>query len=685
MKRFTRLFTLFFITAVFFTACQKDFSQYGKISLSKWNPRVSVPFVKTTITFRDIIGNDTSIVANADSSLVYVYHQDSIFTISADSLMQISPKVSQQYSFTLGALHFDNFSDSSAISINDLLPNLDAATADTLRSKDGTTNIFPPIRLNNDFSLNMASLNNFDHLTFSKGTLDITTTNHLPVKIDTISFDVTDLSTGTIIQSIDIYGLLPNTSHTASINLAGKTLSNRLGVTARVFSSKGSYPDSVSIDLSKGVSFVFTTNNLEVISGSAIIPQQVAFVKDEMMDFNFENGERLYLATLTGGNLNYTIQSGLNVGIAATLTFPTTLKDNHALTQSISVPANNLVSNNLNLSGYSFDLRTDPNQKYNRLPVNFSVALAPTNQMVTFDSSNKVTASFSVGDIKLASATGYFGKQTYQIDPSGFSFNLDFLDKLNGSLAFTNPKIVIRYRNDFGIPIKTKLYLKAMKKESGETQNLNFDSVLFQYPRVQGQTVYGSVTIDKDNSSIVDFLSLLPDTISTWGGFVTNPSGLETNFIDEKSVFTADADISIPFSFKTSGIDFTDTVTDFHISPNDVPADSGTIIAGISNGLPFDITVNLAFPDSVTGETLRTLDFGTIRSATVNASGTENTPTSTVLKIAIPYGFFDDIQKANQMIVHLTVSTYNKGTVPVQVFSDDKVKIVLGVTAGLNP
>ncbi len=685
MKRFTQYLMIFLVIGALFSACQKDLEKYRKISISKWKPRVSVPFAKTTITFRDIIGNDSNIIANADSSLVYVYHEDSVISVSADSVMQFSPEISQNYTFSLGTLSFDNFSDSSILHINDILPYIDPTTADTLRKHDQTVNIFPPFHLSNSFSINMPGVNNFDHLTFSQGTLSIKASNHLPVNIDTVYYDLIDVASGKVIAAVEDYNLASGTSQTTEVDLSGKTMGNRLRVQARAFSSQGSYPDSVYIDLSKGVTFTFNAQNLRVVSGAAIIPEQVAFTKNEILDLAMDNGERLYNISIDQGNLDYTIQSGLHVGVNVKLSLPSALQNNSIPEQNISVMPQSTFSENWNLSGSQLDLTTDNTQKYNRLPVNFSVSLAPTNQLITFDSSDKVTATFRITHIDLASARGYLGKQTTRFENNGISFNLDFLDKLNGSLAFTHPEIIFHYRNDFGIPIKAKFYLKAMKMETGASQNLNFDSVTFKYPSVPGQTVYGSININKDNSSIVDFLSLLPDTISFHGGFITNPSGLQTNFIDKNAKFTASADIRIPFSFKSSGITYTDTVTDFRINPDDIPADSGTIIATISNGLPFNVSVQLTFPDSLSGVTLRTLDLGTIQSATVNSSGTENTPTKSILKIVIPGGFFDDVQKANSMIVHLSVSTYNKGTIPVQVFADDKVKIALSIKASLTP
>jgi len=685
MQKFTK-FTLFFLfVGLIISSCQKEVNQYGKISLSKWNPDVATPFVKTTITFRNIIGNDSSIITKSDSSLVYVYHKDSVLSFSADSLMQISPQLSQNYSFSLGAIHFDDFSDSAVISINDILPYLSGQTSDSLRKYDGKRNIFPPFRTFSDFTLNMPELNNFNSLKFSKGTLVIEANNTLAVTIDTIAYDLVDVSNNQILKSVQILNLLPGTSRKETIDLAGKTLGNKLRVIAHAFSSQGSYPDDVLIELASGINFRFQTHNLTVISGTANISKQLAFAVSKMLTISADHGERLHKITLEKGIFQYTVHSNLSIGFDASLTLPSAIKNNRIPEQSFSVTANGNISNTWNLSGTSFDLTTDNNMKYNRLPIDFKVTLNATNQLIKFDSSNKINTTFNIKSISLASVNGYLGKQKYQIGSNSFSINLDFLKNLNGSLVFTTPEMILNYRNDFGIPIKVKMNFEAIKKVSGETQKLNFDSVTFKYPLVEGQTVYGSVGINNNNSSIVKFLSLRPDSIKYSGGFITNPTGKASNFLSNKDVFTANVDLKVPLSFRAKGLVFTDTVHNIHISSKDIPAKSGTLVADISNGFPFDVKLKLNFPDSITGKTLRTLDFGTIKSAKVNSSGKGNTPTNSQIRITIPDGFFYDVQKANSMVVYLTVTSYNKGTVPVLVYSNDQVTLSLGFKAKLNP
>ena len=685
MQKFTKFIMFFLFVGLVISSCQKDFNQYGKISLSKWNPVVAAPFVKTTITFRNIIGNDSNIITKSDSSLVYVYHQDSVISISSDSLMRVSPQLSQNYTFSLGAIHFDDFSDSTAISINDILPYFSGPTGDSLRKYDGKQNIFPPFRILSDFTVNMPELNNFNSLKFSKGTLDIVATNTLSVKIDTIAYDLVDISNNHVLKSIQILNLLPGASHKETIDMAGQTLGNRLKVIAHTFSSRGSNPDNVLIELNKGINFRFHAYDMTVISGTAKISKQFVFAEKKMLNISTSHSERFYEIALEKGTLNYTVHSNLNIGFDASLTLPSAIKNNEIPEQSFSVTPNGNINKTWDLSQTSFDLTTDSLVKYNRFPVDFKVTLNTTNQLITFDSSNKINTTFDIKGIALASVNGYLGKQKHQIDSNSFSLDLDFLKNLNGSLVFTTPEMILNYRNDFGIPIKVKMNFAATKTATGETQKLNFDSVTFKYPIVEGQTVYGSVDINKDNSSIVKFLSLRPDSINYSGGFITNPTGKTTNFLTNKDVFTANVDLKVPLNFKANGLVFTDTVNNVRISSEDIPAKSGTLVANVSNGFPFDVDLKLNFPDSITGETLRTLDFGTIKSAEVNSSGKENTPTNNNIRVTIPDGFFNDIQKANSMIVYLTVTSYNQGTVPVQVYSDDKVSISLGFEAKLNP
>ncbi len=685
MQKFTKFILFFFFVGLIISSCQKEFNQFGKVSLSKWNPDVATPFVKTTITFRNIIGNDSAIITKSDSSLVYVFHKDSVISFSADSLMQVSPQLSQSYSFSLGAIHFDNFSDSAVININDILPNISQQTADSLRKYDGKRNIFPPFRIFNDFTLNMPELNNFNSLKFSKGTLVIEAYNTLPVTIDTMAFDLVDVRNNQILKSVQILNLLSGTSRKETIDLAGKVLGNKLRVIARNFSSQGSYPDDVLIELAKGINFRFQTYNLTVISGTAKISKQLVFAARKMLTVSTSHDERFYKIALNKGIFHYTVHSNLNIGFDASLTLPSAIKNNQIPEQSFSVTANGNINSTWNLSETSFDLTTDSRVKYNRLPVDFKVTLNTTNQLIRFDSSNQITTTFNIKSISLASVNGYLGKQKIQIGSNSFSVNLDFLKNLNGSLVFTTPEMILNYRNDFGVPIKVKMNFEAIKKESGETQKLNFDSVTFKYPLVEGQTVYGSVDINNNNSSIVKFLSLRPDSIRYSGGFITNPKGKAANFLNSKDVFTANVDLKVPLSFKAKGLMFTDTVNNIHISPNDIPEKSGTLVADISNGFPFDVALKLNFPDSITGTTLRTLDFGIIKSAKVNSSGKGNAPTDSHIVVTIPDGFIRDIQKANSMIVNLIVTSYNQGTVPVLVYSNDKVIMTLGFKAKLNP
>jgi len=669
------------LTMIFSSSCQKNFNS---ISISNWQPKVAAPLFKTEVNFSDIIGNNSGISTEPDSSMVYVYHQDSIFSLSADSLLQIDKQVVHNYSFSLGILSMDNFSIADDMSLNNLLPNMDTNVADTLKKYDGKNHVFPPFRINQTYTLNLPSVNTYSKLTFSEGSLDLITQNNLPVNIDSLAYNLIDLSTGQVIKSVMILNLAAGTSQSTSINLQGKTLSNSFEATL-IFSSQGSYPNKVNIDLAKGLSFNFQASNLKVISGIAKIPQQQFFSEEKITDLIFNNGEELYGLLFQAGNIHFNLISGIATQVNVHVILPSALLNN-------SIPAKDLItasSANLqedwNLTDMSFDLTTKTAQGFNSFPMLISGNIPQTNQLVSFDSSDQLMLSFNINSPKLASANGYLGKRNFNIRPDSLLMDLSFLKKLNGELILNDPVMRLNYKNGFGIPINMNMDFVASNIEKGTTQDLSLNPISLLYPSTEGQSVEGTVTVDKNNSSIVDFISLLPDRINYSGSLHTNSDGKRTNFVSRSSDFSADAEVRIPLILQAKQLTFSDTITDLHISTKDLPIDSGTILAVVTNGFPFELKMQVIFPDSITGQTLTSLDFGTIQSAKVDSTGKVNQTTQSEININITKDFLDKVAGANTGIVHLETSTFSNGSVPVQIYSGDNVKVSVGFSTTLKP
>ena len=665
-----------------FAACKKDFTTF---TVSGWKPKLAAPLFSTSITLRDLIGNDSTIETQSDSALVYVYHQDSIFSVNADSLLQWKKQSQYDFRFSLGIVHVDNFGVNDSVSINDILSSLKPEDADTLRKYAGQNTIFPKFNILQPYTMNVTGLDNFQQLHFSSGSLHINAHNTLPVAFDTLYYDLIDQSNGDHLAEVRITNLLPGTTQSKTIDLSNKTISNSLSVRINKMNSHGSYPDKVLINLNQGIRFQVTTNQLQVISGTAKIPAQTVTSDQKLIDFNFQEGAELTQLQIETGSFTYDINSSIATELNIHMALPSGEQNKTAPTKDLFIPANGTVHDSWDLSQLSLDLSTDNNQAFNRIPITFEAEIPATNQFISFDSSNQITASLRTGDIRLESATGYLGQQTYVLDPDSISFDLDFLNKLNGELILDNPEMILNYKNGFGVPIQLNMDFRATNSEDGTVQPLNLEPITFLYPSTMGQDVYGSTIIDKNNSSIVDFLSLRPDIIRYSGNILINPDGRTTNFVNREADFTASADIRIPLIIQANKLRFTDTITGLRISKEDVPAESGTIKAIISNGFPVEARIQLSFPDSVSGQNLTTLDFGKIDAAPVDQSGKVTQASQSEINIEIAKDFFDKVARANSGIIHVETTTFNNGTVPVQLFSDYQFKVSVGISATLTP
>ena len=669
------------IISILFSACQKDFNT---ISVSQWHPSVAAPFFNTEVTFSDVIGSDSNIVNQNDSALVFVYHLDSILSVNADSLLQTNVQANYNYSFSLGILQIDNFNITDSVTVNDMLPLIDTIVANSLSKYDGKQNIFPDIRIKNSYESDLTGLDSYQQLTFSSGTIIINTRNSLPITIDTLFYNLYDIDNDTILKSVELSRIAPGTSRTNSINLAGISMSNNIQARITKFSGQATYPDSVLINLKEGLTFNLVTSNLQVVSGVARIPQQI-FSEQKIMDFDFKHGEELNSLLFESGNINYDIKSSLGTKISVHMELPSALENNSIPSKDIQITSNGTTQGDWDLSNTTLDLTTDNSRPFNRFPITFSASLPENNQMVAFDSSNRFTANFKIQNIKLASVQGYLGQQNYIIDPDSVDINLDFLKKLKGELILDDPKLILSYKNSFGIPLQINTDFVAINSENGSRKNLNLDTISFLYPSTPGQSVNGTVTVDKSNSSIVDFLSLRPTQINFSGNVLTNPEGKHTDFVSRDAQFNADAEIRIPFILHANQLQFSDTISDLRISKDDFPIQSGSIQAKIINGFPFKIKIQLSFPDSISGQTLTTLDFGTIASALVDNNGKVTKAVLSKINVDITKDFFNKVAKANSGILHVETTTFNNGTVPVQLYSDYNAKVSVGFSATLKP
>lgn len=661
-------------------SCKKDFT---KISTSDWNPNIAAPFINTTIVLSNLFLDDSNLVTQPDSSLIYIYHQDSIFSISADTILDLEEDISEEINFSLGELYMDQFGFDADFSMNDILPYLDQDVQDTLLAYDGTEYFFPPFQLNEPATLETPPIENYVQLTFSKGKMFINILNTLPVTLEDIDFEVVDVNNNITIKQISIPELLPDQQQTDSIDLAGLTLGNEFAFIINSVNSSGSFPDMVLIDLEQGMEFGLLANGLRVISGQARIIEQIMYSEVQNIDFPFDP-EQLYHIKFSEGIFSYLLNSELSIDVNVNIQLPSALINNQIPTQEFSLTSGGFVNQDWDISSMNVDLTTDTSQPFNRMPIQVEILILPTENIVEFDSSDKVLTNFSMENMNLGFADGYLGKQTIEISQDTLLLDFDFLKRLEGELILEEPSLTIDYVNSIGVPFRISTEFFGINTYTGQTHYLEHDSVDIAFPLLPGTEVEGEILINKDNSTIVEFLAIRPDKIVYFGGGLSNPDGIATNFINDESKLIGNAELIIPLILRADHLSFTDTLG-FSGTSGDIPVEEGLIKLNVMNGFPFDLSMSLLLTDSISGAILDRLDFDEIASAIVGADGKVTERVLTDIVVEFDENFLDNMRASNRALLFVETSTFGQGEIPVILYSDYEIDIAIGFLAKINP
>lgn len=179
------------------------------------------------------------------------------------------------------------------------------------------------------------------------------------------------------------------------------------------------------------------------------------------------------------------------------------------------------------------------------------------------------------------------------IDEDSFDMDIDFLNDIGGNFKFADPKLELVIRNKgIGLPVSVDMVFEGQDKDENKgTLELN-EPLKFGGNSSIDKIELISREINKDNSTIVDFLSLPPQGNIYYSGKVNlNPEGAD-NVIYKDGSMDMDVNISIPLSL-TDSLSYRETLEDIDIDQKYADKiKEGTIsIKVLENGLPMDLSV----------------------------------------------------------------------------------------------
>ena len=670
-----------------------DFNTLSKeISLS---PKFVLPALTGSLTLGDSFEpKEDTIVVNPDGTIKLMYRQDSLFTYSVTDIIDMPDQTPQSKTATLGSVYIDDFSYDGSLTLNVISLNFDAGTRSTLLARDGTNDIFPPVPPPNTGNFNMTPFSNFTQVMVDSGKISIGVTNQLPVEVS-FTLILRNTSDNSQVGTAFVYTAVPSMgSQTQTVDVSGN-LTNDLNFDIVDFTSPGS-SGNVDVDLTDLILISLNSQNMVVSSGTAILPDQVFFIETDTIDTDVDPGTEITYVEMASGDIDYNITSGFNENIQVNLILPTGELNEDTLKYAIPVLSGGSASGTLSMAGVSIDFSIDPGQPYNKLPFKFMAEIVSTGSMVSFNFADAFTMDYTMSNLDFDYLEGYFGEQNYTIDQDSLEIDLgDILDKITGTITFTDPKIRIPYTNSIGVPANLEVDLWG-ETSAGGRQDLNAPVVsIDKLEDRDDPLVESSMEFNRDNSSIVELIELRPEILYYSGDVNINPdgaTGLRDNFILSTSEIIGDLEVEIPASLMIQNLSLRDT-TDNPFYPEDPGEESDlskleeiTLYFSATNGFPLEIDFKIIPYDTVNNIEYPAIDVPQfITAAPVDANGRVNELIQApVVKILLDKTMLENLEKSERLIVQAWFKTTGDGAREVIFYTDYTFDFRLAVGLELN-
>lgn len=285
---------------------------------------------------------------------------------------------------------------------------------------------------------------------------------------------------------------------------------------------------------------------------------------------------------------------------------------------------------------------------------------------------------FGLKDLKFKKAEGKITVDPIAIAPDKFKMNVDFLDKIGGTFKFTKPELNIILRNKgIGVPMSVDATFSRQDAEGGAlTLKLKEGKELITSGNIQNVMIPDTLGLNRDNSNIVDFLTLpLTDDISYQGTVTVNPKGAGDNVIYSDGEIDLDAYVRIPFALSAEGLNYKDTLNDINIDPKYADKiKEGVITITAVNGLPLNLQIPSLVLLGENGETLERLTAVKGRDVIQAADGKES-----VLEFNMTQSQAKKLGQTKKILLEVKASTTNNQEVTVA--ADAKLAFNLKVFA----
>lgn len=667
---------------IIISGCVKETYEMDKLSKKmQLNASVVLPLFRGNMTLKDALKNTDSVGYDNDNFVRLIFKSDSVICDSINEFFNTENMVSFSDSYTLGDVVIDPFQGILSMSLDQITRRFSSSLRSTFVSLDnGAPHQFPPFPAVIMPLTAFSTFSNLQSATFSSGFLDLSVTNNLTAPLNDITISLSG-NTGPVAGPLTLPAVLPGETKTIAVDLTGKTLTNVLNGTVTFSGSPGN-TNPVMIDLDNSfVVFRAKGRNLKVTSGRIILPSQVisGTGSKDTATINPGEGIELQQAKLKRGMLDWRTNSTLPLYAAVNLTFPGIARNSAIYTQVINIIPGRLIEGTTSAANTTIDFTKDPEQPFNRVPLAYDITVTSNNTFINFNSTDQIQLSINLKNPQFDFIKGYFGQRTESIDE--FVDVSKILDSIDGQFSITDPRLRLFYYNSFGIP--SKFDFKATGSRNVQSVSLDLNNISIAAPDIPAHyDASGSIEINKNNSSISQFISLPPGKIEYKGTVMMNPAGdpghLRNNYVFGNSRLLVNVEVEVPLELSLNNFQLNRTMENKLkdiLSNTDLESLELGLIT--KNGFPVDLAGVISLSDN--GVTVSSIEVPSlIKSGIIDGTGKITSMTTTEAKISLTKDFIEKAKTADKIILTLRITT--SGSKVVRIYSDYSVDFTLSIS-----
>jgi hypothetical protein len=389
-------------------------------------------------------------------------------------------------------------------------------------------------------------------------------------------------------------------------------------------------------------------------------------------EFSIQDAQ-LKKARLSAGKVKITVSSPIQTGTIFTVKLPGVKKDGVSIQKVVQVPAGTLanpqvVSSEIDLSGYEIDLRGTGGEGYNLLQSEMKVQTSPSGSATNVSNQDSTKFIIELAGLKFDYARGYFGRLTVEDTSSIFIDALNKITEGNLDLAATNLQFIIQN----GIKVGARANLVELKNihPSHGTIALTHPQigVPFMLDAAAGSwgmvnPFYKVLDFTSMNSNIEPFIENLGSRIFLKYKLELNPygnvsGGWDEFFPDSRLKIKLKADM--PLSASLNNLTFVDTFP-LNLAQNTDKAhiSEGKLKLKVSNAFPLQGEVFLSLLDGQgnqlavieANEVLKSSQQGTLENGLMKATST--------LLFDIPSSLVNQLNEVKNVQVKVKMNTPN--------------------------